>query len=82
MDATIQKWGNSHAIRIPKPVLDLLFLKENEHVSLDANTKTSGTIMCEQAKCLDILARNASFIETVPNDVLNEAIDLICSFVE
>ena len=52
------------------------------HVALDATTGTYGVIMCEQAKCLDIAARNASFIETVPNNVLDEAIDLICSFVE
>ena len=37
MEATIQKWGNSHAIRIPKPVIDLLFLKENDRVELIAD---------------------------------------------
>ena len=52
------------------------------HVPLDATTRTIGEIMCEQAKCLDIVARNAFFVETVPNDILDEAIDLICSFVE
>ena len=52
------------------------------HVTLDAAMRTSGEIMCEQAKCLDISARNASFVETAPNDILDEAIDLICSFVE
>ena len=34
METTIQKWGNSHAIRIPKSILDLLFLKENDKVEL------------------------------------------------
>ena len=52
------------------------------HVALDATTQTKGEIMCEQAKCLDIVARNASFVETVPNTIVDEAIDLICSFVE
>ena len=52
------------------------------HIALDSATRTNGEIMCEQAKCLDVLARNASFVETVPNDILDEAIDLICSFVE
>ena len=40
MEATIQKWGNSHAIRIPKPILDLLFLKENDKVELKADNNS------------------------------------------
>ena len=50
------------------------------HIALDATTRTSGEIMCEQAKFLDIVARNASFIETVPSDILDEAIDLAGSW--
>jgi len=34
MYATIQRWGNSNAIRIPKPVLDSLSMRENERVEL------------------------------------------------
>jgi len=52
------------------------------HITLDSRTNTNGEIMCEQVKCLDIAARNASYKETIPNDILDEAIDLICSFVE
>jgi mRNA interferase MazF len=52
------------------------------HIRLDDRTKTTGEIMCEQAKCLDIDARNASYKESIPDDLLDEAIDLICSFVE
>jgi len=33
------------------------------HVPLDEQTKTTGVIMCEQAKALDLQARAASFIE-------------------
>ena len=40
METTVQKWGNSHAIRIPKPILDLLFLKENDKVELKADAKS------------------------------------------
>ena len=39
VETTIQKWGNSHAIRIPKPILDLLFLKENHKVELKADNE-------------------------------------------
>jgi len=52
------------------------------HILLDNRTKTTGEIMCEQAKCLDIIARNASYKESITEDLLDEAVDLICSFVE
>ena len=34
MNATIQKWGNSHAIRLPKAVIETVSLRENEHVQI------------------------------------------------
>ena len=52
------------------------------HVALDDRTSTSGEIMCEQVKCLDLNARQAEYEEFVPDDILDEVIDLICSFVE
>ena len=38
--------------------------------------------MCEQAKCLDVAARAVTYVESVPIDIIDEAVDLICSFVE
>ena len=52
------------------------------HIVLGGGTNTSGEIMCEQVKCLDIVARNASYKESVSDDIIDEAIDLICSFIE
>ena len=52
------------------------------HIALNERTQTTGEIMCEQVKCLDIAARDVSYKETVPDDIIDEAIDLICSFVE
>ena len=52
------------------------------HVALDNRTKTTGEIMCEQVKCLDISVRDAIFDEFVPDDIMDEVIDLICSFIE
>ncbi|MCL2081536.1 MAG: type II toxin-antitoxin system PemK/MazF family toxin [Oscillospiraceae bacterium] len=52
------------------------------HIALDGRTATTGEIMCEQVKCQDINARNAVYKESVPEDILDEAIDLICSFIE
>ena len=34
MYATIQKWGNSNGLRIPKAFLDTLGLRENDRVEL------------------------------------------------
>lgn len=35
--ATIQKWGNSQGIRIPKHILDAVALKADEQVSIDVS---------------------------------------------
>ena len=34
MKTTIQKWGNSHAVRLPKPILESLSLKEKDKVEI------------------------------------------------
>jgi antitoxin MazE len=34
MYTTVQKWGNSHAIRIPKTLLEMAELKENDQVEI------------------------------------------------
>jgi len=52
------------------------------HILLDDRTNTSGEIMCEQVKTIDLTVRNPSYKETVPDDILDDAIDMICSFVE
>ena len=52
------------------------------HITLDSSTNTTGEVMCEQAKCLDISARNATFKESVPERIIDEAIDIICAFIE
>ncbi|MCL2044165.1 MAG: AbrB/MazE/SpoVT family DNA-binding domain-containing protein [Treponema sp.] len=34
MLTTIQRWGNSQGVRLPKPILDELFLQENDQVEI------------------------------------------------
>lgn len=51
------------------------------HIRLDGRTKTTGVILCDQAKILDIRARNAKFKEECPEDIWNEARNLIISFM-
>jgi mRNA interferase MazF len=52
------------------------------HIKLDKRTKTTGVILCDQARTLDIKARHYEFIETVPEDILFEVVDIINGFVE
>ena len=36
MLTTIQRWGNSQGVRLPKPILDELLLQENDQVEIVA----------------------------------------------
>jgi mRNA interferase MazF len=44
------------------------------HVPLDERTETTGVIMCEQVKALDLTVRNAEYKETAPDDLLEEVL--------
>lgn len=46
MYATIQKWGNSQGLRIPKALLDAIGLRENDRVQL---TQTEDGISIKKA---------------------------------
>lgn len=52
------------------------------HIKLDNRTKTTGTILCDQARTLDVYARNATFSEKVPEDIVSEVVGMIKSFIE
>ena len=52
------------------------------HLKLDSRTQTTGTILCDQARTLDVTARNATFIEKAPNDIIMEIVTIIQSFLE
>jgi len=52
------------------------------HVKLDKRTKTTGVILSDQSRTLDIKARNYEFIEKIPDDILFEVIDIISGFIE
>jgi mRNA interferase MazF len=52
------------------------------HIKLDKRTRTTGVILCDQTRTLDINARNYEYIETIPDDILFDVIDIINGFVE
>ena len=52
------------------------------HVKLDNRTKTTGVVLCDQTRTLDINARNFEFIEKIPEEILLDIIDIISGFIE
>ncbi|MDR2754129.1 MAG: type II toxin-antitoxin system PemK/MazF family toxin [Planctomycetaceae bacterium] len=52
------------------------------HIKLDKRTKTTGVILCDQTRTLDINARHYSYIEELPQDILFAVIDIISGFIE
>jgi len=51
------------------------------HVRLNGLV-TTGFVMCDQIKAIDIRARGYKVIETVDDDTLWEVTDIICGFVD
>lgn len=47
------------------------------HVLLDSRTKTTGEILCEQVKAVDLLARPYTLIERIPDDILDNVLSRI-----
>ena len=52
------------------------------HIPLDNRTKTTGVILCEHIKALDLNNRKYQVIETLPSDILENVIDIVYSEIE
>ena len=52
------------------------------HIKLNEKTKTTGVILCDQARTLDIIARKYELVESIPDEILIEVIDIIYGFIE
>lgn len=52
------------------------------HIPLDDRTQTTGVILCEHVKALDLNARPHSVIEPLPKDILTRVIDVVFSEIE
>ncbi|MDR1803118.1 MAG: type II toxin-antitoxin system PemK/MazF family toxin [Treponema sp.] len=52
------------------------------HVKLDSRTKTTGCVLCDQARMSDINARRYEHIERIPDDILLEVLDILKGFIE
>ena len=52
------------------------------HIPLDDRTKTTGVIICEHIKALDLNSRAYQVIEDLPKDILQNVIDVVYSEIE
>ena len=52
------------------------------HMPLDDRTETTGVILCEHVKTLDLKARGYKFVEKLPSDIMSKVIDILYAQVE
>lgn len=52
------------------------------HIPLDKRTKTTGVILCENIKALDLNCSTYQEVENLPEDILKEVIDIVYSEIE
>lgn len=50
MQSSVQRWGNSNAVRIPKPVLEAVHLSENDRVEIIAEGEQIIIKKCAEPK--------------------------------
>jgi mRNA interferase MazF len=52
------------------------------HIPLDDRTQTTGVILCEHVRTLDLNARAYMVVEQLPEDILTRTIDVVFSEIE
>ena len=52
------------------------------HIRLNEKTKTKGVILCDQVKTMDIKVRNFKYLENIPDDILENVLDIVFSIIE
>ena len=52
------------------------------HIPLDDRTQTTGVVLCEHIKALDLNNRTYQVIEELPKDILDKVIDVVYSEIE
>lgn len=49
------------------------------HVRLDDRTKTTGVILCEHIRTLNLTSREAKKVEKLPEDILRRVLDIVAA---
>ena len=52
------------------------------HIPLDNRTKTTGVILCEHIKALDLNSKTFQIVEKLPDDILQNVIDIVYAEIE
>ena len=78
-NATYNKYGRGIVIVCPITNTDRGIKTQ---IKLDRRTVTTGVIMTDQIKALDLNERNPEFVENIPFDILSEICDVISGFTE
>lgn len=52
------------------------------HVRLDGRTKTSGVILCDQIRALDLNTRSAVVLERLPKKLMTEVSDRVYAIID
>ena len=52
------------------------------HIPLDDRTRTTGVILCEHIKALDLNSRTYQVVENLQNDILENVIDVVYAEIE
>lgn len=52
------------------------------HIPLDSRTQTTGVVLCEHIKALDISSRHYHVVEQMPSDILQKVIDVVFAEIE
>lgn len=52
------------------------------HIPLDKRTKTTGVVLCEHIRTLDLKAREYKFVESIPEDILRQVCDVLIAEIE
>lgn len=64
----VSKWGNSLAIRLPAAVVEVLGLKEGDHVDIQVAGARALQVRAARARDAEVLARLRAFRGTLPAD--------------
>lgn len=50
------------------------------HIPLDSRTETTGVILTEHMKCLNVNSKNIQFVEKIPEDLLEKILVYVKAF--
>ena len=52
------------------------------HVPLGSRTLTTGVVLCEHLRTLDLTSQKNKFVEKVPSDILKQVTDIVAAEIE